>query len=338
MGAGASATQQREEMTKVLPKCSDYVGCFEMIDETGEGVDLQQLTIGIEKLGLTSIKKEDIPELFKKFKAGAPIDKKSKYQRVEPKISSEEFMRFCIVEASARFAEQEDSQAISKKYTDLHGLLGPIEATHGFTTALSVLKKNPELAKVPFEWTVPASDIRPESTKCSWLPLHMVLLGGGNSMTIKMEGLPLIKALLRAYPDAAKERVMAGGTLVEGHLALYLALQYGWGIPIIKLLIAEFPMGMTSMDIMAKFRKKNGTCPPPNKKKCKWARKIAEECECSDEIVELLYDPRKAKKKELGQPGVTGKFKWVPVSTEDYIEIKRKAEIKKKEAAKKKGK
>jgi hypothetical protein len=155
-------------------------------------------------------------------------------------------------------------------------------------------------------------------------------------MTIKMEGLPLIKALLRAYPDAAKSRVMPGGSLVEGYLPLYLALQNGWGIPVIKALIAENPMGMTSMDIQTKFRKKNGSCPPPNKKKCKWARKIAEECECPDEIMELLYEPKKAKKKELGQPGVTGKFKWVPITTEEYAEIKRKAEIKKKEAAKNK--
>jgi len=264
-------------------------------------------------------------------------EKKSRYQRVEPKISSEEFMRFCIVEHSAQFAEEQDAQEISKKYNDLHGLLGPIEATHGFVTAINVLKKTPQLARVPFEYTIPASPIRLEPTVCSWLSLHMVLLGGGSSMTIKMEGLPLIKALLRAYPDAAKQRVMAGGALVEGHLPLYLALQYGWGVPVIKLLIAEYPEGMTSLDMQTKFKKKNGSMPPPNKKKCKYARKIAEECECSDEIVELLYDPRKAKKKELGQPGVTGKFKWVPVTTEEYIEIKKKAEQKKKEAAKKKG-
>ena len=137
MGAGASA--QREEMTKVLPKCSDYEGCYTMIDETGEGIDLAQLEKGIEKLGLTTIKKEDIPELFKKFKAGAAVEKKNKYQRAEPKISEDEFMKFMIVEHSASFAEQEDSKAISKKYSDLHGLLGPIEATHGFTTALNVL-------------------------------------------------------------------------------------------------------------------------------------------------------------------------------------------------------
>ena len=150
MGAGASASQQREELTRILPKCSDYVGCYKKIDESGEGVDLQQLTDGIGKLGLTTLPKDDIPGLFLKFKADAPVEK-NKYKRVEPKISSEEFMRFCIVEASARFAEQEETTEITKKYTDLHGLLGPIEAIHGFTTALNVLKKAPQLAKVPFQ-------------------------------------------------------------------------------------------------------------------------------------------------------------------------------------------
>lgn len=336
MGAGASATAQREEMDKLMPKCSDYEGCYSTLDESGEGIGLDQLIAGVEKMGL-SIKKEDVPELFKKFKAEAPVEKsKGGWKKVEPKISIEEFMRFCIVESSAKFSEEEDAKAIQKKYSDLHGLLGPIEATHGFVTAINVLNKLPELASVPFEYTVPASAIRPQPTTCRWLPLHMVLIGGGNSMTIKMEGLPLIKALLRAYPDAAKERVLGGGSLLDGHLPLYLALQYGWGIPVIKALIAEYPMGMTSMDMQTKFKKKNGSIPAPNKKKCKWARKIAEECECSDEIIELLYDPRKAKKKELGLPGVTGKFKWVPVTTEEYIEIKRKAELKKKEKAKNK--
>ena len=336
MGAGASASQQREEMTQLMPKCSDYIGCFEILDESGEGIDLQQLIDGIAKMGLKTFKKEDIPALFKKFKAEAPAEKGRGWKKVEPKITVEEFMRFCIVEHSAKFSEEEDAGAIRKKYTDLHGLLGPIEATHGFVTAINVLKKTPELASIPFQYTIPSSEIRPQPATCSWLPLHMVLLGGGNSMTIKMEGLPLIKALLRAYPDAAKERVMAGGSLIDGHLPLYLALQCGWGIPVIKALIAEHPMGMTSMDMQTKYKKKNGSVPAPNKKKCKWARKIAEECQCPDEIVELLYDPRKAKKKELGQPGVTGKFKWIQVTTDEYIEIKKKAEQKKKEKAKNK--
>jgi hypothetical protein len=58
-----------------------------------------------------------------------------------------------------------------------------------------------------------------------------------NSQMAHDEAFPLIQALLKAYPEAARIRVQQELSLVEGHLPVYLAIQYGWSDVVVKELI-----------------------------------------------------------------------------------------------------
>lgn len=90
----------------------------------------------------------------------------------------------------------------------LQGYLGPREASNGFKRASEIIAKKPSLASVPI-------------TAAKWLPLHILLMldtGGCTSSQANVSNAarvataranrvgaePLIKALLKAYPEGAK--------------------------------------------------------------------------------------------------------------------------------------
>ena len=90
----------------------------------------------------------------------------------------------------------------------------------------------------------------------------MVLVAGGNSSIVRAEAPPLIKALLTVFPESASMRIQPELGLVEGHLPLYLAIQYGWDVDTVKEIIAAYPDGPMTVDVIMKNKGKN-----PNIKK-----------------------------------------------------------------------
>jgi len=284
-----------------MPKCADYESVYQDLDPDGEGLDLDAFKSAVQKLNF-KVDEKDIPVLFKRFKL--------KEEKKNPKVSPEEFFKFCLVEATAAEAE---AGANLEKYSSMFGLMGPIEAAHGFTTALAVLSHKPSLASVL--WTPPDTHEgvegflpRPEKVG-GWPPLHMLLVAGEVSPIIKDQAPPLIQALLKHYPEAAAVRVQQELSILDGCLPLYLAIQCGWDHTVVKMIADKYANAKTSLDL-----KTSGKGKAPSLKNSVWARKIAEDCAAAPEVIAMMPKPTKAKKKELDAPGVIGGFKWEMVT------------------------
>ena len=100
------------------------------------------------------------------------------------------------------------------------------------------------------------------ATVNGWTPLHMVLVAGGNSTIVRSEAPDLIKVLLEKFPESASMRIQPELGLVEGHLPLYLAIQYAWDVDTVKAIIAAYPDATMTVDVIMKNKGKN-----PNVKK-----------------------------------------------------------------------
>jgi hypothetical protein len=90
----------------------------------------------------------------------------------------------------------------------------------------------------------------------------MVLVAGGNSTIVRSEAPDLIKVLLEKFPESASMRIQPELGLVEGHLPLYLAIQYAWDVDTVKAIIAAYPDATMTVDVIMKNKGKN-----PNVKK-----------------------------------------------------------------------
>lgn len=137
-----------------------------------------------------------------------------------------------------RAAEQ--AEAFEEKPADIYKYLTPLEARRGFPQALAALKANPKLARQPM----------PGSGKGSkWLPLHCVLLLGP-----KYPGWwwplaePLVKALCKAYPGAAEQRVLEGSPFPCGQLPLELAVTKGWDARVVQQVHNAYPRASQTLD------------------------------------------------------------------------------------------
>jgi len=305
MGAGASA--ERKTLVEKLPKCHDYTMLYTELD-SGDGIDIPGLEEGLKGLGF-KYEKEEIADIFRRFKTDIADQPKLV---AKAKIKEDEFFQFLLVETTACEAE---SGVNLDKYTHMHELLGPVEAAHGFPTAHALLKHKPDIAREL--WFPPDTQAGDElftprpATVNGWTPLHMVLVAGGNSNIVRQEAPALIKALLEAFPESASMRIQPELGLVEGHLPLYLAIQYGWDIDTVKSIIAAYPDAPMTVDVIMKNKGKN-----PNIKKDLFARKIAEDCEADPEILAILPKPAKAKPKEMDLPNVRNGCKWEMVEEE----------------------
>jgi hypothetical protein len=140
MGAGASAAQDRLHLLDVMPLYEDYEKAFAELD-SGDGMDMPSFLDGMKNKGFTTAA-EDLATMFKRFKL-------VQQKKGDHNVTEAEFCKFCLVEATCCEAEaaSEDKMA---KYTNMHTLMGPTEATHSYATALAVLAYNKELAKVPW--------------------------------------------------------------------------------------------------------------------------------------------------------------------------------------------
>lgn len=318
MGAGASSAQDRLHLVDVMPKCSDYENVFAEFD-SGDGIDLPAFMDGMKVKGFATAA-EELKTVFNRFKI-------FQQKKGDVLVSEEEFCRFCLVEATCCEAEVGVEEKL-KKYENMHSLMGPIEAAHGYSTALAVLAHNPKLASVP--WYPPDTTEacceslieqfpkvdaevylpRPEPVS-GWPPLHLLLVT--NSATAQAEAFPLVQALLNAYPEAARIRVQQELSLVEGYLPVFFAIKYGWSEEVVKAIIKRYPDAVKTLTL--KMKKKI-----PKKKSMKnstWARAIAEEMEAPAKILALLPKPIKAKKKELGPnagPDINDGFRWEMVT------------------------
>jgi len=304
---GAAASAERKTLVEKLPKTTDYTKLFVDLD-SGDGMDMAGLEEGMKTLGF-KLEKDQISDIYRRFKTDIADNPKL---IAKSKIKEEEFFQFLLVEATACEAE---SGVNLDKYTHMHELLGPVEAAHGFPTAHALLKHKPDIAKEL--WFPPDTQAGNElflprpATVNGWTPLHMVLVAGGNSSIVRAEAPPLIKALLEIFPESASMRIQPELGLVEGHLPLYLAIQYNWDIETVKAIIAAYPDGPMTVDVIMKNKGKN-----PNIKKDLFARKIAEDCEAAPEILALLPKPAKAKPKEMDLPNVRNGCKWEMVVEE----------------------
>lgn len=119
-------------------------------------------------------------------------------------IELTEFLIFCREYAASQSIEVDGLDMIDS----LQGYLGPREASNGFKRASEIIAKKPSLASVPF-------------TVAKWLPLHILLMldtgecanaqsnvsNAARMATARANRAgaePLIKALLKAYPEGAK--------------------------------------------------------------------------------------------------------------------------------------
>lgn len=305
MGAGASA--ERATLVRNLPKTTDYHNLYLEL-AADDGIDMDGLKTGMKNLGF-QIPDEQVGDIFRRFKT-LIADNPKLVQK--SKIKDDEFIQFLLLEATACEAE---SGVNLEKYTHMHELLGPAEAAHGFPTAHAILKHKPDIAKEL--WFPPDTQAGNElflprpATVTGWTPLHMVLVAGGNSSIVRSEAPELIKVLLEKFPESASMRIQPELGLVEGHLPLYLAIQYGWDVDTVKAIIAAYPDGPRTVDVIMKNKGKN-----PNLKKDLYARRVAEDCEAPPEILALLPKPSKAKPKEMDLPSVCNGFKWEMVVEE----------------------
>ena len=195
MGAAASAT--RNVLVEKLPKCTDSEKAFEHLhlhqhNIQGDGIDFDTFKEGIKELGF-EIKDDDVMDYFRRFKV--PIADNEKQVR-KSKISKKEFLQFLLVEATAQQAE---AAVNLDKYKNMHELLGPIEAAHGYPTAHALLEHKPEVAKelwFPPDVMEAEEGFTARTAEAGWNPLHLILVSGGNSTIVKAEAPPLIKLLL----------------------------------------------------------------------------------------------------------------------------------------------
>jgi hypothetical protein len=302
MGAGASA--QRTLLVEKLPKCTDYTKAFEDMGGAGilgEGIDFDAFKDGVKELGF-EVKDDEVIDYFRRFKVLIADNPK---QVAKARINGREFFQFLLLEATAQQAEA--AQALDK-YKNMHEILGPIEAAHGYPTAHALLEHKPEVAKEL--WFPPDTQADDElftarTAEAGWNPVHLLLVSGGNSTIVKAEAPPLLKKLLEKFPEFAEQRIQPELGLEGGHLPLYLALQYGWDVDTVKCLLGANPDAQWTMSVMQKNKGK-----APSLKNSTWARKIAVDFDAAPAVLDLLPEPKKANKKQLDLPTVHGGFNW----------------------------
>lgn len=141
--------------------------------------------------------------------------------------------------------------------------------------------------------------------------------------------MPIVQALIKAYPAAATQRCMEGVRFPRGHLPLELAIAKGWGSEVVEPLYKAYPDAAAVLEPCndKALRRLDDRDPLTTLKGYRWMRQIAEKIGADDAIVSMLPKPTL----------VDGRVSWI--SGEEVAEVEQeKARVKAQKLAKKNAK
>lgn len=175
--------------------------------------------------------------------------------------------------------------------------------------------------------------------RSDWYPLHYILAqdvsgSSGDSRAAaakarRLVAVPIVQALIKAYPAAAAQRCMEGVRFPKGHLPLELAIAKGWGLEVVEPLYKAYPEAATGLEPCndKALKRLEDRDLLTTLKGYRWMRQIAEKVGADDAIVSMLPKPTL----------VDGRVSWI--SGEEVAEIEEeKARLKAQRIAKKKAK